>query len=98
MQFGIFLSGFAAATFLASAIFFLKFWRASREPLFRYFAAAFALFGMERVVGAIFAALHGYDADQVDSARTWIYLFRMLAFALLLFGIVKKNTCSNRAP
>jgi len=90
--FGIFLSGFAAATFLASAVFFLKFWRASRESLFLNFAAAFTLLGVERVVGAAHSAWHGYEADAMDHARSWIYLLRLLAFAALLYGIVRKNT------
>lgn len=96
MFFGIFLSGFAAAAFLASAIFFLKFWRASRDPLFRSFAIAFSLLGLERIVGAVNAAMHGYDPVHVDGIRGYIYLFRLLAFGVLLFGIVKKNMAERR--
>jgi hypothetical protein len=96
MYFGIFLSGFAAASFLASAVFFLKFWRASREKLFLYFAAAFGLLGAERIVGALLSAANGYSADYIDNARSWIYLFRLLAFAALIYGIVRKHL-SERA-
>jgi hypothetical protein len=95
MHFGIFLSGFAAAAFLASAVFFLKFWRASREKLFLYFAGAFGLLGAERVVGAAYSSSFGYQADYVENARSWIYIFRLLAFVVLIFGIVRKNTAER---
>lgn len=88
---GIFFSGFATAAFLACALFFLKFWRASRDFFFLSFAAVFSLLAMERVVGAVVHAFTGSDQEYLDGARHWIYLFRLVAFLILLTAIYRRN-------
>lgn len=92
MQFlSIFFSGFATAAFLASALFFLKFWRASRDFFFLAFSAVFALLATERIVGALVHAITGSDQEYLDGARHWIYLFRLVAFLILLTAIYRRN-------
>lgn len=81
-----FLSGAVAFGFLICGLFFLRFWRRTRDELFIAFALAFALLGT--VQGAL--AL----ADIPTEERAPIYLFRLLAFVIILFAIFRKNRAS----
>ena len=78
-----FLSGATAAVSLFIAIFFLRFWRASGDRLFLVFAAAFGVFCLH------WAALG--LADIPNESRHHFYLLRLLAFALILGGVIDKN-------
>ncbi|MEO5568488.1 MAG: DUF5985 family protein, partial [Gemmatimonadaceae bacterium] len=63
--------------------FFLRFWRNTRDPLFAYFAAAFALLAVQRIASVI-------AASWLDNLA-WIYALRLVAFVLIIAGIVAKN-------
>ncbi|MCW3797925.1 DUF5985 family protein [Sphingomonas sp. BN140010] len=78
-----FLSGMLVAAFLVAALFFLRFWRRTGDPLFRSFAAAFLLLG----VGQTLLALCGLPIEE----RSWIYLIRLTAFLLILAAVFRKN-------
>ena len=78
-----FLSGAVAAGFLVAALFFLRFWRRTRDGLFLAFAVAFLLLGLAQALLSV--------ANVPVEERSWIYLFRLAAFALILIAIVRKN-------
>jgi hypothetical protein len=78
-----FLLGIIVTTSLISAMFFLKFWRASRDPLFLAFALAFSIEGLNRI--AILSL------ERPSEGTPAIYVVRLLAFALILFAIIWKN-------
>lgn len=78
-----FLSGAVALGFTACALFFLRFWRRTREELFLAFAIAFLLLG----VGQTLLALANIPTEERGS----IYLIRLAAFALILIAIYRKN-------
>lgn len=78
-----FLSGLIVAGDLVAALFFLKFWRRSGDMLFAIFAAAFLLLAL----GQVLLALTNVPVEE----RSWIYLLRLAAFILIIFGIVQKN-------
>lgn len=78
-----FLSGAVTMGFLVVALFFLRFWRNTRDGLFLTFAIAFFLLGLVQVL----LALSGLPVEE----RSWIYLIRLAAFALILTGIIRKN-------
>jgi hypothetical protein len=80
------LSGAVAFGFLVCGLFFLRFWRRTRDELFIAFALAFALLGA--VQGVL--ALARIPAEE----RGPIYLFRLLAFVIILFAIFRKNRAS----
>jgi hypothetical protein len=69
--------------FAVAALFFLRFWRASRDRLFLYFAVAF---GLEAANRAIYA-YNGAHSEEV----TFYFSLRLLAFLLILWAIVEKN-------
>ena len=77
------MSGMLVAGYLVAALFFLKFWRATRDALFARFGAAFAVLAAQRV------AL--YAASVTGADTTWLYILRLAAFVLILWAIIAKN-------
>ena len=84
----LFISGLLVAGYAVSALFFLRFWRQSRDRLFLLFAAAFGLLTVQR------AALAAWERGPSDT--TWLYGLRLLAFLLILAAIVDKNRPRER--
>ena len=86
------LLGFGAGAitmgFAVCGLYFLRFWRATRDGLFLSFALAFWLLGLSQA--AITLA-----ADMVEE-RSWIYLLRLAPFLLILFAIWQKNRDTKR--
>lgn len=78
------LSGIIIMGCWIAGLFFLKFWRKSRERLFLFFAMAFWLLGCERIIPIAIA-------DPRTEPHTFIYLIRLVAFALILYAIIDKN-------
>jgi uncharacterized membrane protein HdeD (DUF308 family) len=78
-----FLSGAVTLGFATAALFFLRFWRDTRDELFLAFAAAFSLLGIAQTI----LALGGIPDEQ----RSWVYLVRLVAFLTILFAILRKN-------
>jgi Family of unknown function (DUF5985) len=82
-----FLSGAVSLGFLVCGLFFLRFWRRTRDELFIAFAMAFALLGIVQAA----LALSNIPTEE----RAPIYLFRLLAFVIILFEIFRKNRAST---
>lgn len=83
-----FVLGATAMASVVAGVFFLRFWRDTRDRLFAIFAVAFWLLGLTRLGLSL--------VGQVDETHTWLYIVRLLAFALILAAIVDKNR-SNKA-
>ena len=86
------VSFLAGATCFASAMcamFFLRFWRETGDRLFAFFALAFAIFAVNRL---LLTALHG-DGD----GRTVLYTVRAAAFSMILLAIIDKNRSHDDA-
>jgi uncharacterized membrane protein HdeD (DUF308 family) len=73
---------------LAVALFFLEYWRNTRERLFAILAIAFGMLGFERVLLAF--------VDPHDEGTHWVFIPRFLAYLLIIAGIIDKNR-SRRA-
>ena len=78
-----FLSGAVTLGFGVAALFFVRFWRDTRDELFLSFGIAFLLLGAGQAVLAL--------AGVPDEQRPWVYLIRLAAFVLILAGIARKN-------
>jgi hypothetical protein len=76
------LGAIAMASFVA-ALFFLRFWRQSRDPFFLLFALSFFVEGGNRVVLALSPKPH--------EGNPAIYLVRLASFLLIIAAIVTKN-------
>lgn len=77
------LAGAVAMGSLTIALFFLRFWRTSRDRFFLYFALSFAIEGLHRA----------YTALQLETGESSPvhYLIRLAAYTLILWAIVEKN-------
>ena len=72
----------ATAAFIAG-VFFLRFWRDSRDTLFAFFGAAFWLLGLSWALLAL--------VDPTAETQPYIYAIRLVAFGLLIVAMVNKN-------
>ncbi|HEU4455455.1 MAG TPA: DUF5985 family protein [Longimicrobium sp.] len=77
------VAGAIAMGYLVAGLFFLKFWRGVGDRLFLLFAAAFLLLATQRVALALVA-------DTPEAALP-LYGLRLLAFLIIIIGIVDKN-------
>jgi hypothetical protein len=78
-----FVSGATAVAAVVIALFFIRYWRQTRDPLFVMFAGGFATLGVSRVILAFF--------DEDDEGRVFVYGLRLIAFTLVLLAIIHKN-------
>jgi uncharacterized membrane protein len=84
----VFLSGAVAAAFVVAGLFFLRFWKRTRDILFLAFALAFWLLGLTQAL----LALTNIPVEE----RSWLYLLRLAAFSLILVAIFYKNRRARR--
>jgi hypothetical protein len=78
-----FFAGAVTCGFVIAGIFFLRFWKQTRDRLLLSFAGAFWLFALNQF------AVSWLGAD--DERTNYVYLLRVLAFVLILLAIVGKN-------
>jgi hypothetical protein len=78
----MFMEGACAFGFLIATLFFLRFWRRTHDRLFLYFAIAFLIMAANHAVVSLW---------QIPGQRAYFYLPRLVAFLLIICGIVDKN-------
>jgi len=79
----LFLWGASAVASATAGLFFLKFWRRTRDRFFLVFAFAFWALALNWT--GLAATRRG------DEARTYFYLVRLTAFVLIIGAVVDKN-------
>lgn len=84
------LAGAIAMASLIASLFFLRFWRSTKDRFFLYFALSFLLEAVDRT-------LLGLAARQSEDAPEY-YLLRLVAYALILMAILGKNRRKLRSP
>jgi hypothetical protein len=78
-----FLYGAAGMACAIIGLFFWRFWRQTLDRLFLAFALAFWMLAIDRtVLGLVVLA---------NEWREYVFLLRLIAFCLILAGIVEKN-------
>lgn len=88
MRLEAFLLGVVATSSITASVFFLKFWKRTRDFLFLAFAVAFFIEGLSRV-GTLLTV-------RPNEGSPWIYLVRLFAIVIILSGILHKNYGTNR--
>jgi hypothetical protein len=83
-----FLWGALAMAALTCALYFLRFWRETRDRLFAFFALAFAMLGLNWV---------GLMVVDAPEERHKVLLLRLLAFLLIIGAIIDRNRRALRA-
>lgn len=79
----LFFSGGLVMGFAVAGLFFLRFWKRTRDNLFITFAVAFWLLGLVQALLAL--------TDFPIEERSHFYLIRLAAFVLILGAIWYKN-------
>jgi hypothetical protein len=77
------LLGATAMASLVAALFFLKFWRQTRDGLFLLFAIAFGVDATMRLLLGI--------SNVTSEEEPFFYMARLLTFGLIIVAIVQKN-------
>ena len=78
-----FLAGVIVTASFTASLFFVKFWRRTRDPLFLAFALAFCVESATRVM-ALFSV-------RPNEASPWFYVARMIAYLVIVAAIIRKN-------
>ena len=77
-----FLAGSTSVSLLVIALFFLRFWKQTRDRLFLFFAGSFVIQMLERIARAV----------TVDNEwAPYVYLVRLSSFLLIIWAVVDKN-------
>jgi uncharacterized membrane protein HdeD (DUF308 family) len=71
-------------------LFFLRFWKKTRDRFFLFFAVSFALEGVNRIILGL-----DYRANENEPVY---YLVRLLSFVLILIAIIDKNRITSSHP
>jgi hypothetical protein len=77
------LNGATVMACTVAALFFLRFFRRTGDPLFARFAVSFGLLGLHWLALALTASDYEF--------RPFLYVIRLLAFVVILFAIAEKN-------
>jgi len=85
-----FMAGALVLAYWAIGYFFLRFWKKTRDRLFRAFAWAFWVLAIERVILLFIRADFEF--------RPLVYLVRLTAFLLILWAIFEKNRAASPPP
>jgi uncharacterized membrane protein HdeD (DUF308 family) len=77
------LFGANAMAALVASLFFLRFWRSTRDRFFLFFAVAFLIDAVARVVLGL--------SVFPEESEPLFYVARLLSFAIIIAAIVDKN-------
>jgi hypothetical protein len=78
-----FLQTVSATAAAAAGLFFVRFWRQSGDRLFAFFGAAFWVLALSWALLALI--------NPVDETRPYVYAIRLVAFVLMIVGMIDKN-------
>jgi hypothetical protein len=85
-----FLNGATFALSITASLLFLRFYRRTRDRLFLFFSASFAVIGLNRLL-FLFDGLAG-EHEAIP------YIIRLAAFVLILYAIIDKNRRRDSEP
>lgn len=77
------VSGAIVMGYIVAGLFFLRFWKQSRDRLFSFFSVAFFILAAQRLALAL--------TTENNEAVVYLYVVRLLAFFLILVAILDKN-------
>jgi hypothetical protein len=78
-----FFGGMLAAGYWVATLFFLRFWLRTGMRVFAWFAAGFAMLGLQPFMMWVIMGNAGDEAE--------LYLFRLAGFFLIIVGVASAN-------
>jgi hypothetical protein len=91
-----FFAGVGSATFGLAGVFFLKFWRVSRDRFFLFLCWSCLLLALERLAAMLIFVSFPQEIALSGLTRSWIYVLRLVAFTMILVSIAEKNRQYHR--
>jgi hypothetical protein len=88
VQVTLVLAGALVMGYGVAALYFLKFWRQTRDRLFAWFATAFVILLVQRLALALTLGTTGQTV--------WYYVLRLVAFLFIAIAIIEKNRADDR--
>jgi hypothetical protein len=88
------LTGAIATACFVAALFFIRFWKKTRDRFFLFFAASFLIQGLERILIGVMR-YSDYAASSAEQEPLY-YLMRLGAFLLIIYAIIDKNRLAQR--
>lgn len=82
-----FLLGVIATASITAGVFFLRFWRDTRDTFFLSFAVSFIIEGLNRSAVLLL--------EKPSEGSPWTYGVRLLSSLLILAAILRKNYTSK---
>ena len=76
--------GVIATASMVVALFFIRFWRSTRDRFFLFFAMSFGIEGLNRIISGL-----TYELNNEDSPV--YYLIRLVSYSLIVIAILEKN-------
>jgi hypothetical protein len=86
-----FLSGALVTGYAVAGLFFLRFWKQSRDRLFALFALAFWVLAFQRLALSLSLPSRLFHSEERAEGHIAFYVLRLLAFVLILIAILDKN-------
>jgi hypothetical protein len=83
------LTGMYVMGYAIGGLFFLRFWRVTKDRLFLLFAIAFWILGLQRLLLGI--------TTQGDEDHVYLYSIRLVGFLVILWAIIDKNLQARRS-
>jgi Family of unknown function (DUF5985) len=83
------LMGAVAMSSFVATLFFLRFWRQTRDGFFLLFSVAFGLDAATRFILGL--------SHVPDEAEPFFYLARLVTFGLIIVAIIQKNRPGKRS-
>lgn len=83
----LFLLGAVATASLAAGLFFLRFWRETKDRLFMAFSISFFMEGINRTALAL--------SRSPQEGAPFFYVVRLLAYLLILLAVADKNRAAR---
>ncbi len=75
------IGAFIMASIIVS-LFFVRFWKTTRDRFFLFFALSFALEGINRII---------MEFTQTQDQKPFVYILRLIAYLLIIWAIFDKN-------
>lgn len=83
MHMSLMLLGAIALSCFVASLYFIKFWRTTRDRFFLFFAVSFFIEGCNRLM----LGLIQYSNEE----EPLFYLIRLISFLMIIFAILDKN-------
>jgi uncharacterized membrane protein HdeD (DUF308 family) len=83
------LLGAISMASLIAAMFFLRFWKNTRDKFFLWFAVSFAIEGINRAALGL--------SDDPNEGQPFFYVIRFLSYLLIVIAIVSKNLAKSKS-